>query len=317
MKRPAPHPSHFDITEAMAGWKFEHGQVNVRVVPGKDGRPKLQMRLDLGILQMEMTGRPDGKRPHHSLSELDFHQARLRNHQRRRGSDTGFFLGSRDCQALREESAMFYHRYLSLFVLEQFDAVIRDTQHNLDVMDLCNKYGRRDQDRYHLEQYRPYIIMMQGRARAGAALKEGYVQTALAYLRGSVRAIAGLYGSIPGVPKRHRMRMFRESDEATTLIEIMRQLRKQLPHDPRKALQKKLKTALQEQRYEEAAQLRDQLLALDTAQSHAQTHVLHNDARKVSGKGARSGQPPKPGKSLPPRADSPDRPNPRRRKPEP
>lgn len=316
MKRPAPHPSHFDITEAMAGWNFEPGQVNVRVVPGKDGKPKLQMRLDLGILQMEMTGRPDGRRPHHSLTELDFHLLRLRNHQRRRGSDTGFFLGARDCQALREESAMFYHRYLSLFVLEQYDAVIRDTQHNLEVMDLCNKYGRKDRDRYHLEQYRPYIIMMQGRARAGAALNDGYVQTAIAYLRGALRGIAGLYANIPSIPTRHRKRMFRESDEANTLYELIRQLRKQLPPDPRKALQKKLKSALHEQQYEQAAQLRDQLLALDTAQSGAHSQILQKSAKKTTGKGARSGQPPKPGKPLPPRADAPDRRNPRRRKPE-
>ena len=36
---------------------------------------------------------------------------------------------------------MFYHRYLSLFVLEQFEAVIRDTQHNLNVLDICKRFG--------------------------------------------------------------------------------------------------------------------------------------------------------------------------------
>ena len=47
---------------------------------------------------------------------------------------------------------MFYHRYLSMFVLEQYDAVIRDTQHNLDVLDLCARYGKTDYDRMCLEQ---------------------------------------------------------------------------------------------------------------------------------------------------------------------
>ena len=61
---------------------------------------------------------------------------------------------------------MFYHRYLSLFVLEQYDAVIRDTQHNLDVLDLCNRYGKSEYDRMCLEQYRAYILMMNTRGKA-------------------------------------------------------------------------------------------------------------------------------------------------------
>ena len=51
-----------DITPVLKGWDYEAGTINVRKVSGLDGSPKLQMRLDLGLLQMEMSGRPDGPR---------------------------------------------------------------------------------------------------------------------------------------------------------------------------------------------------------------------------------------------------------------
>jgi hypothetical protein len=245
--------NQMDISAALRGWDFQHGQVNVRLIRGSDGKPKLQLRLDLGLLQMELNGRPDGKRPHRSATELDFQHKKLQRHVARHGSDSGFTLTAGDCQALREESAMFYHRYLSLFVLEQYEAVMRDTQHNLDVLDLCAKYGRSDYDRMCLEQYRPYIIMMQARAKGCEALRRGFVQTAIAYLRGGIKQIAQL------APREERRAMLRHSHEAAVLLDMLRQIRHQLPPDPRAVLQKRLKAAITAERYEEAAALRDEL----------------------------------------------------------
>lgn len=259
MKRRKPSHATFnemDISHALSGWAFQPGQVNVRLIRGNDGKPKLQLRLDLGLLQMELEGRPDGKRPHRASTELEFQRKKLVSHRKRIGSDSGFALTSRDCQALREESAMFYHRYLSLFVLEQYDAVVRDTQHNLDVLDLCSRYGKSEYDRMCLEQYRPYILMMNTRAKACDALRQGYVQTAIAYLRGGIKRIAHL------VEKEQRRKFLRQSNESRILLDMLKQIRAQLPPDPRKVLQGKLREALAAERYEEAADLRDQLAAL-------------------------------------------------------
>ncbi len=259
MKRPFKDISQMDITSALRGWSFQPGQVNVRLIRGNDGKPKLQLRLDLGLLQMELNGRPDGKRPHRSPTELDFHRRKLDQYLTHHGSDNGFALTAHDCQALREESAMFYHRYLSLFVLEQYDAVIRDTQHNLDVLDICAKYGRNDYDRMCLEQYRPYIMMMQTRAKACEALRQGFVKTAMAYLRGGIRQIARAY------PRDQRRKMLRHSNEATILLDMLRQIRHQLPQDPKTLLQKRLNAAIAAEKFEEAATLRDQLMAIQSA----------------------------------------------------
>ena len=168
-----------DITPVLKGWDYEPGTINVRKVSGLDGSMKLQMRLDLGLLQMELTGRPDGVRPHGFESLLEYFESLLKAHERQHGAELGFQLNGDQCEALREEAVMYYHRYLSLFVLEDFPGVVRDTARNLRVLDLCGKYAEEEQDRLILEQYRPYILMMNTRAAASILFKDGRYREAL------------------------------------------------------------------------------------------------------------------------------------------
>ncbi|MEM8875851.1 MAG: hypothetical protein AAGD32_16510 [Planctomycetota bacterium] len=112
-----------DIADVLRNWDHEPGTINVRKIVGNDGREKLQMRLELGVLQMEIAGRPDGVRPHDRQSLLHHHVHRLRKHKKRCGSPWGFSLNPDECAALRSEAAMYYQRYLSFFVLDEFDAV--------------------------------------------------------------------------------------------------------------------------------------------------------------------------------------------------
>ncbi len=282
MRRSPKNPGNVDITSALTGWNFEPGQVNVRIIRGRDGKPKIQLRLDLGLLQMEISGRPDGKRPHKHASELDYQLHRLKKSMENRdpaGNAVPFQLSQRDCRLLQEESSIFYHRYLSLFVLGQYDGVVRDTRHNLGVLNLCRKFGPTDYDRRILEQYRPYIIMMEGRARACAALRDGYVNTAIAYLRGTLKTVINIYGN-PAA---------RESPEAVILSDMIHDIRRQLPPDPREELNRLLKKAVAGEKYEEAAELRDQLLAL-----HAAGAVM---ARPPAERAMRAKRPARAGKS--------------------
>ncbi|HRX81229.1 MAG TPA: DNA helicase UvrBC, partial [Pirellulaceae bacterium] len=55
------HPEHLD--ELLRDWSYEPQALGVRIVTGSDGRDVLQMRIDMGVLQLEMEGRPDGARP--------------------------------------------------------------------------------------------------------------------------------------------------------------------------------------------------------------------------------------------------------------
>ena len=67
---------NLDLNSLLEGWPHEPGQIRVRKIQGMDGREKIQLRLDLGLIQMETTGRPDGLRPNGCESLLDWHRER-------------------------------------------------------------------------------------------------------------------------------------------------------------------------------------------------------------------------------------------------
>jgi len=251
-KREARVPSK-DVAPLLKGWDYEPGTINVRKINGVDGQPKLQMRLDLGLLQMELTGRPDGAKPHGFESLLEYFENQLEDHQQRNGTELGFHLTSAQCQSLREEAAMYYQRYLSLFVLEDFSGVIRDTSRNLKVLDLCGKYAVEEQDRVILEQYRPYIIMMNARAQASLLFNEERFPDALRVVHDAMENIREFFTRF-GQPE-----VFAHSNEIKVLKRFARDIRKRMPIDPIVKLQSQLDRAVKGERYEEAAKLRDEI----------------------------------------------------------
>jgi tetratricopeptide (TPR) repeat protein len=242
-----------DITPFLKGWDFEPGTINVRKISGIDGRPKLQMRLDLGLLQMELSGRPDGTRPNGYESLLEYYEAQLSDYKRRHGTEMGFALTSDQCQSLREEAAMYYQRYLSLFVLEDFPGVVRDTARNLRVLDICNKFAEDEQDRLFLEQYRPYITMMNARATASTLLQEGRTNDALKHVREAMDNIKNFFEDF-GQPE-----AYAQSNEVRVLKRLARDIKRKIPIDPVTKLQNQLERAVKAERYEEAAKLRDEI----------------------------------------------------------
>lgn len=246
-----------DITPVLKGWDYEPGTINVRKVTGLDGSAKLQMRLDLGLLQMEMTGRPDGVRPHGCESLLDYFEQQLTDHRTRYGSELGFHLDGAQCQLLREEAAMYYHRYLSLFVLEEFPGVVRDTARNLRVLDLCGKYADEEQDRLLLEQYRPYITMMHSRARASIFFKDHKYADAMKAVEAGLASIKEFFVSFG------QEQAFSRSNEVRVLKRFAREIRRKLPTDPLDRLRRKLERAIKAENYEEAARLRDKITGME------------------------------------------------------
>jgi len=52
-----------DIDRILEEWPFEPGEISARLVRATDGREVLQMRVEMGVLQLETQGRPDGLTP--------------------------------------------------------------------------------------------------------------------------------------------------------------------------------------------------------------------------------------------------------------
>lgn len=245
-----------DLRRILSGWSYEANQITVRKITGDDSTVKIQMRLDLGLLQMEVAGRPDGTRPHDCESLLEYHERRIETHAEKNGTELGFSLSAAECQALREESLQYYHRYLAEFVLEDFEGVERDTARNLRVLDLCRKYAHDEDDRMVLEQYRPYLIMMHARAQVHLALRRGAFKTALA------RVDAGLSQIRAILLAEGQEEMFDELTEVAILTALRNEIATRMPADPMERLAGELERAVAEERYEDAAVLRNRLEAL-------------------------------------------------------
>ncbi len=245
-----------DISSILAEWPYESGHINVRKIRGLDGRVKIQMRVDLGLLQMEVDGRPDGAHPYGCESVLAHHLEQIRQHTLRNGTELGYELTREDCRELRDEAALYYQRYLALFVLEDFEGVERDTQRNLRVLDLCRAFAGTDEDRYTLEQYRPYIIMMNTRAKALRVLEAGDTRAALSHVETGLKLLKRFFASF------NQPEVYRKSTEVRVLRKLRNHIKRGLPPDPADELRKQLRRALAEERYEDAARLRDRLESL-------------------------------------------------------
>ncbi|HEY2586635.1 MAG TPA: UvrB/UvrC motif-containing protein [Tepidisphaeraceae bacterium] len=256
-----------DISSVLRGWAYEPGVINVRKIHGVDGLPKIQMRLDLGLLQMEMNGRPDGLRPHGYESLLEYYENQLAEHEKtHEGSASGFHLNPSQCASLREEAVQYYHRYLSLFVLEEFPGVVRDTGRNLRLLEICGKYADDEQDRLVLEQYRPYITMMHARAQASILNAEKKYPEALEKIEDGLAEIKDFFVRFG------QEEAYNESSEVRVLKKFARDIRKKIPVSPLTRLQRKLEKAVKDERYEEAARLRDKITELqqqDAAENQA------------------------------------------------
>jgi len=240
-----------DISPILEGWPHDPGHITVRKVRGLDGRIKIQLRVDLGLLQMESAGRPDGQRPHDCESLLEHYEKELRAYRHAHGSDERFTLADEDCQALRAESIQYYYRYLAEFVLEDYEAVIRDTGRNLRVLDLMSRYAAEDSDRQSMEQYRPYMLMMNTRARAHLALRNHHPKAARRAVQEGMKRISEFFAGIG------RADLSEESGELNALRSMLGQIEAEIPPDPLQDLKRRLARAVEEERYEEAARLRD------------------------------------------------------------
>src|SRR5207247_4007214 len=76
---------HFDISVLLNEWEYRPGHIGVRQFKGKDGKMKIQLRVDLGVLQMNAEGRPDGKKPFGHESLLEHYETKLVRYRKAHG----------------------------------------------------------------------------------------------------------------------------------------------------------------------------------------------------------------------------------------
>jgi hypothetical protein len=247
-----------DLNTILRDWPHENGNVKVRKIAGLDGREKLQLRVDLGVLQMEMIGRPDGQRPHNCESLLEYHQRRA---TRAEGKGETYELTPEECAELQQEGIQYYHRYLSLFQINDFAGVVRDTQRNLDLFTFVTEHTDREELSWSLQQFRPYVLMMNTRAKASILLAQGKFGEAMDEIERGRDAIAEFFqhSSFP--------ELVSKSSEIAFLDEWLDEVKAKRPLSKLEIMQREMETAIAKELYERAAELRDAIKVLKTQKS--------------------------------------------------
>lgn len=245
-----------DINPVLNGWDYEPDELQVRIVAGDDGREKLQMRIDLGLVQMELIGRPDGTRPLDFDSLLDAYEAKAKS-ALAKGEE--FSLDQNVCTELAREGYQFYHRYLAAFHLQRYDLVARDTERNLRLFAFVVSYAKRPRDKVQLDRYRPYVVMMRTRALTHIALGKNEYANAIALIDEGVEAIRGFLKDYEELDNEA------ECAELGFLLRWRREVERERPLGPVERLEEQLELAVALEDYEEAGRIRDQLRRLKGA----------------------------------------------------
>jgi len=244
-----------DLNTVLKDWPHESGTIKVRKILGLDGREKLQLRIDLGVLQMEMSGRPDGVRPNGCESLLAYHQQRATRAEEK-GED--YEISPEQCSELQQEGIQYYHRYLSLFQINEFAGVVRDTQRNLDLFNFVSEHTDREELSWTMQQFRPYVLMMNTRAKASILLAQGKFAEAMLQIQYGRDAIADFFqrSSAPELAAK--------SSEIAFLEEWLEEVKAKRPLSKLEIMQREMESAIAGELYERAAELRDAINQLKT-----------------------------------------------------
>lgn len=243
-----------DISHLLDQWDYQPGQVVVRRFTGKDGVEKLQLRVDLGLLQMNVEGRPDGKRPLGHASLFDHYQSRLVKHLAdHQGSDSAFSLNAEDCVRLQVEAFQYHHRYICLLQLEDYAGVVRDTERNLAVFEFVAKYAESEDAAWTLTQFKPQLFMIHTRAKVSQVIENRDYDRALVQLDAGIAHIADFYR------EHSRNDLLEQSGELDYLRKWHAEISALRPLSKREKLERALREAVTKEDYERAARMRDAL----------------------------------------------------------
>lgn len=236
-----------DIDTALQGWEFKPGMVQARLVQAA-GRQAIQLRVDLGILQMETAGRPDGTRPHGCVTYFDYLKQQARVTERGGGV---FVLSEEQCEEADREFVQLYHRRICWLALRNFARAIADADHTLAFMDFIRDHSPDEEYTQAHEQYRGYVQFHRTQAAAGLAVEREDPEAAIDAINAGLEKLRQFFA---GYEVEDRME---EDGMVQQLRKMERAIRK--AHHIDATLREQLEQAVAKEDYEVAAKLRDAL----------------------------------------------------------
>jgi hypothetical protein len=237
-----------DIDAAMRGWEFKPGMVQARLVQTGDGRQVIQMRVDLGVLQMEARDRPDGTRPHGAATFFDY----LKQQARKAGrGGKPFVLSEEQCLEADREFVQFYHRRICWLALRNFARAVADADQTLLFMDFVRDHSPGEEYTQAHEQYRGFVLFQRTQAAAARALETNNAEAAVDEIRAGLEKMRAFFAAYDA----------EEQMEQDGMVQKLREMEKSLrdSHGIAATLHEQLADAVAREDYEAAAKLRDAL----------------------------------------------------------
>lgn len=224
-----------DLGPLLQGFPYEPGRVQARLVRAEGGREVLQVRVELGILQMECDGRPDG---------LESAFAPGRDLSSAPGAAAG-----------RLEVSQLEQRVVAFLAAGDPGRALRDTASMLHALRRLGEEAPAA-EREWAESARFSVVVLRTRAMVAALVRAGRqrdasiaIEQGLAMLRLEAEQI-GIDAEFDALADVRALRTLRES------------LVPQLPPALRGELEARLEAAVRAENYELAAILRDELRRL-------------------------------------------------------
>ena len=252
------------LDELLHDWPLDGTQPPVRLAVGRDDREVLHLRIDLGVLQLETTGRPDGERPGGKDSYLDFLKGERQGEVVSEADP--FVMTEENCQEADREFTQYYHRRICWFQLEKYENVVLDADHTLGLMDFCAEHSPSESWTFSHEQFRPFVLYHRTQAAALAALERpgggaeaaiGEVNVGLEQMRTLLDEQAEFQGDAGTFENDDDDEPFEENEFVKRLMHFREEVRRE--YDVGTTLREQLEKAIEDENYELAAGLRDRL----------------------------------------------------------
>ena len=238
-------PRSQNIDQLLRDWAYEPGRPVVRRITGKDGREVLQMRVEMGILQLETTGRPDGEQPEGFPTYYDY----LVSAAFQEGTE--FALSPERQQEVDREFVQFYQRRICWLTLNEYERAAADAAHSLGLMDFSSANAEdRDWAMLH-EQYRPFVLFHKVQATALTKLQADEPEEAVQVIGEGLQSLAAIF-TRHGAEEHYDEDLF-----VIKLREMQDSIKSQFHLGP--SLAEQLADAVATEQYELAAKLRDRL----------------------------------------------------------
>jgi UvrB/UvrC motif-containing protein len=237
-----------DIDKALEGWEYKPGVVQARLVQAGNGRQVIQMRVDLGILQIETGSRPDGTEPHGFPTYFDYLRDQARVAQRA-GHD--LVLSEEQCLEADREFVEFYHRRVCWLALGHYGRAIADADHTLAFMDFVRNHSPGEEYTQAHEQYRGFVLFQRTQAAAALRVEEKNPEAAIDEIASGLDKLRAFFVSYEA----------EEQMEEDGMVQHLRKIEKSLREEYgiEATLQEQLDRAVADEDYEKAARLRDAL----------------------------------------------------------